>query len=210
MTQEDRLSRLERRLEEVERKQIPRKADLDHLKWSVTKRAEIEASLYALYGYVRHNPPQQLHTSMVLDHSIAAAFSLWRAVFLADKVRTPHSNHQAQENFLEKVVTTNAINFPDDQRNSAWTVSFYLENAKYRLRDGAVVASEFLDFQDRDPTMLLLQLKGTGEIRHTRYEWECIHLALAKIFNVIAPSAFVLPLVNPTSQQDASLFSDSE
>jgi hypothetical protein len=182
----------------------PSKLDLDHLKWAIERRADIQRTLHSLYGYVRTNRPQQLFTTILLDHCIAAAFSLWRAVFLADKVRTISSTHEAQERFLETVVTTNAINFPDDRRNSAWTVSFYLENAKHRLSQGATIASRHLDLQDYHGVIGLLRQSGT-DVPMTRYEWECAHLALRSLFNVIAPAAFTLELIQPSSPEQSPL-----
>jgi len=181
--------------------------DLNHLNWAVEQRAEIQRTLLALYGYVRYNEPRQIPTTLLTDHCIAAAFSLWRAVFLADKVRTVFSAHEAQTNFLETVVTTNAINFPDDRRNSAWSVSFYLENAKHRLQQGAELAQEHLGFDGLNNVLLLIRLRGTGEVSYTRYEWECVHLALRTVFNIIAPADFKLTLVNPASPERSPLFS---
>jgi hypothetical protein len=182
----------------------PPKPDLDHLKWAIERRADIQRTLHALYSYVRTNQPQQLFTTVLLDHCIAAAFSLWRAVFLADKVRTISSTHEAQEQFLETVVTTNAINFPDDRKNSAWTVSFYLENAKHRLSRGAIIASRNLGLQDEDGVISLLRSSGT-DVAMTRYEWECAHLALRTLFNVITPAAFTLELIQPSSPEQSPL-----
>lgn len=184
---------------------MPDQPDLNHLKWAVEQRVEIQRTLLALYGYVRHTTPSHLYTTLLLDHCIAASFSLWRAVFLADKARTLTSTREAQINFLETVVTTNAINFPDDRRNSAWSVSFYLENAKHRLAGATSIAGEYLDLDDTSRVTLLLNLRGTSDTATTRYEWECVHLATRILFNLIAPQAFTLPEVPPSSSEDSPL-----
>jgi hypothetical protein len=122
---------------------------------------------------------------MLLDHCIAAAFSLWRAVFLAEIVRNYDTIEKAQEEFLASVISTNAITFGDDRRNSAWTVSFYLENAKHRLHAANHIISHHLPMLATQEIQPLLSLKGENDISHTRYEWECVHCALRAIIRVI-------------------------
>jgi hypothetical protein len=126
---------------------------------------------------------------MLLDHCIAAAFSLWRAVFLTEIVRNYETTEKAQEEFLASVISTNAITFGDDRRNSAWTVSFYLENAKHRLLGAhSIIAHHRPDVASKE-ILPLLRLKGENDIAHTRYEWECIHCAFRITVRVIDPSS---------------------
>jgi hypothetical protein len=82
------------------------------------------AHIAGSYKFVRDYPPRKLDhdARYLLDLLIGAAFSLWRAVFLAETVRDVVEIHRSQETFLQKVITDNAINFADDRDNRAWTV----------------------------------------------------------------------------------------
>jgi hypothetical protein len=123
----------------------------------------------------------------LLDHLIGAAFSLWRAVFLADTFRDDIQIHQSQEAFLLKVITDNAILFADDKANRHWTVEYYLENAKFRLARAITYADTYKSTRLTEPLMPYLRLRGTHGAELTRYEWESAHYALRELFKVIAP-----------------------
>jgi len=174
--------------------------DIRHLTWVIDQRAKIQHTLLALYEYVQKNVPE--HRDWVkpslLDDLIAAAFSLWRAVFLAQNVRTVESIHASQKDFLASVIANNAIGFSDDKRNSAWTVSFYLENAKHRVMAAYHVAAHHLKDKSLDHVLPLVRLKGTDDISLTRYEWESIHMAIRTIFKVLNPASN-LPIEKPTT-----------
>jgi hypothetical protein len=111
------------------------KPDPRHLAWAIEQRAEIQRTLLALYEFVRCHPASAIDTwdKYLLDSLVGAAFSLWRAAFLAETLREDAKIHESQEAFLEKLITDNSITFGDDKINRHWTVGYYLENAKYRL-----------------------------------------------------------------------------
>jgi hypothetical protein len=91
-----------------------KKPDVEHLRWAVNQRAEIQRTLLALYEYVRKTPSKTGYAEprvYLLDNLIGAAFSLWRAVFLAEIYRTDETIHQSQEAFLAKVISDNSITF---------------------------------------------------------------------------------------------------
>jgi hypothetical protein len=169
------------------------KPDIAHLEWAIDHRAKIQHTLLALYEYVRRAAP--FHTNpiindLLLDHLIAAAFSLWRAIFLIERARSEETVHHAQEKFLATVVSANAITFSDDRTNSAWSFTYYLENAKHRIVAAQQLvlhhpsdASKAVDLQQ---IIRLVRLRG-GEVSHMRYEWECAHTALRMLFTVLEP-----------------------
>ena len=177
----------------------PERPDFGHLAWAVNQRAEIQRTLLALYEFVcRHRPPQNGAQKYVPGYLIGAAFSLWRAVFLADTFRDDVSVHGSQEQFLKKVITDNTIGFNDDRQNRHWTVGYYLENAKIRLSQAATFieahANAFglkLNPGVLAETMPLLQLSGTMGVELTRYEWESAHYALRRLFRIIEPDASI-------------------
>jgi len=65
----------------------------------------------------------------------AIAFSLWRAVFLADRRGTTEAKMADAKDFVEKMLTDNAIAFTQDRTAREWTFSYYTDNAWYRLKD---------------------------------------------------------------------------
>jgi hypothetical protein len=178
---------------------MPDKPNILHLRWTIDQRAKIQHTLLALYEYVRLNAPERRDwvKPSLLDDLIAAAFSLWRAVFLAENIRTPESIHKSQEDFLASVIATNTIGFSDDKRNSAWTVSFYLENAKHRVAAAHQVAAHHMKNKSLEQVLPRIRLKGTNDVGLTRYEWESIHMALRIILKVLNPE-FNLPIDEPT------------
>jgi hypothetical protein len=174
------------------------KPDLEHLEWAIDQRAKIQHTLLALYKFVRDNSPDQLDLvkRSLLDDLIAAAFSLWRAVFLAESNREWTSIHKGQEDFLARVITNNAINYLDDKRNRAWTVSYYLENAKHRLRSAHHNADHHMPQETLSRVPPLLNVKGTDKASLTRYEWESVHMALRIILKILYPH-LTLPVESP-------------
>jgi len=175
------------------------KPDLEHLEWAIDQRGKIQHTLLALYKFVRNNSPDQLdlERKSLLDDLIAAAFSLWRAVFLAESKREWTSIHKGQEEFLASVITNNAINYSDDKRHLAWTVSYYLENAKHRIRSAHHNATNNMPHDETLSTILsLINVKGTRKASLTRYEWESVHMALRIMLKILAPH-MTLPIDRP-------------
>jgi len=180
------------------------KPDLGHLAWALDQRVEIQRTLLELYEFVRANTPDELRITssgkydfvkpMLLDHLIAAGFSLWRAIFLSESDRDFIAIHRSQEKFLESVLTNNAITFADDKNNRAWTVSYYLENAKHRLAAAQGLAEHYLKDTRRDKILPLLRLVGTRYVEVTRYEWECVHAAMRIILKILNPNSHLPPL----------------
>jgi hypothetical protein len=129
-----------------------KKPDIEHLRWAVNQRAEIQHTLLALYEYVRrtHSKAGYADTKVyLLDHLIGAAFSLWRAVFLAETYRTDEGIRESQETFLAKVISDNSITFGDDKINRAWTVGYYLDDAKLRIERASAYADHNLKTDTR-------------------------------------------------------------
>src|ERR1700691_2862086 len=112
------------------------KPDLDHLKWAIDKRADIQRTLLALYTYVRCRPVKNIKPIDVdlLDDIVGAASPLWRAVLLVDTLRDETIVHDSQENFLAKVISDNRITFTDMRINRHCAIGYYLEHSKLRLK----------------------------------------------------------------------------
>jgi hypothetical protein len=127
--------------------------DVEHLEWAIDQRAKIQHTLLALYVYVRDTEPEEswVYTEAIVNSLIAASFSLWRAVFLAEQTRTDASVRQAQRDFLATVISTNAVTFSDDRRNSAWSLGFYMDTASQRVWSAIALTETHIEhFSSRD------------------------------------------------------------
>jgi hypothetical protein len=68
--------------------------------------------------------------SQVAQNLVAVCFSLWRAAFLADKTGTRHAVLQDARTFSGKMLTDNAITYPQDRSAREWTFNYYMNGAK--------------------------------------------------------------------------------
>src|SRR5262245_54395068 len=117
--------------------------DHHQISWAIEARAQSQRLLLALrdFGQVKGYDKPDLNVkasqeSRTWSSLVGAAFSLWRAAFLA-KVPTPTwggALHSAQQ-LLDDVLATNAIAFSTEHRLLGWTAGYYLNNAKLRLED---------------------------------------------------------------------------
>jgi hypothetical protein len=113
-----------------------------------------------------------------MDDFIASAFSLWRAVFLAEIDRDWESVSKGQRDFLAKVIADNAISYTDDKSTRAWSVAYYLDNAKFRL-DGPSQ-----DLFGESPGLTYQHTKH-GPASATRDEWDRVHDHLRVLINMV-------------------------
>jgi hypothetical protein len=172
------------------------KIDQIHLSWAIRSRAEIQHTLLALYQCIHHHPADKssFEYQHTLDHLIGAAFSLWRAAFLADVHRDDVTVQESQKRFLAKVLADNAITFADDKANSHWSVGYYLENAKLRLSLSVNFSDNYYKTKLNPVLMPFLRLKGYRGKELTRYEWESAHYVLRELLQVICPDTNAKPV----------------
>jgi hypothetical protein len=153
----------------------------EHLKWLVERRADVQHTLLALYEHVSRCSDQD----DLIDDLIASAFSLWRAVFLAEIDRDWNSVNKGQRDFLAKVIADNAISYADDKSTRAWSVAYYLDNAKFRL-DGPSQ-----DLFGESPRLAFVHT-AHGAASVTRNEWDCVHDYLRVLINKICQTSLEL------------------
>jgi hypothetical protein len=149
-------------------------SNIDHMKWLVERRTDIQQTLLSLYEYVSRSRDVDDH----VDDLIASAFSLWRAVFLAEIDRDWNSVRKGQRDFLAKVIADNAISYADDKSTRAWSVAYYLDNAKFRL-DGPSQ-----DLFGESPG-LTFKHTAHGAASATRNEWDRVHDYLRVLINKV-------------------------
>ena len=106
-----------------------------HLEWLVKSRAANQLAALKLFKLLEKYPDKMKskELSHIAQNLVAVCFSLWRAAFLADKVGTRHAVLEDARAFLGKMLTDNAITYPQDRGAREWTFNYYMNNAKDNL-----------------------------------------------------------------------------
>ena len=109
----------------------------DHLSWLIQRRHENQLRNLQLFGMFDLYKQKLIlkEFSLATQSLVAVGFSLWRAVFLADKNFDIGASLADAEVFLGKVLVDNAITYPQDRNARDWTFNYYIGNAKMRLED---------------------------------------------------------------------------
>jgi hypothetical protein len=127
----------------------------------------VSLQLYELIKDRTDNLPA-LGLSREVQELVGVSFSLWRAVFLADRAEDEtRSEHAAT--FLAKMLTDNAIAFTQDRENREWTFNYYLDNAFFRLEQ-----------LGKDWTGTTALEPPATEVRTRRRRWNFLHNAFKK------------------------------
>jgi hypothetical protein len=106
-----------------------------HLAWLVQGRYDTQRTSTKLYALIAENPTLiKLERYSIPAQTLAAiAFSLWRAVFLADKTGELGAALVDAYEFLEKMIKDNAIGYPQERGVLEWTFNYYVFNATHRF-----------------------------------------------------------------------------
>jgi hypothetical protein len=107
----------------------------EHLKWVIEGRARNQTASLKLYSMMLDYKEQIRKKKLATDAQDLAAvcFSLWRAVFLADRTGKLQNKMTDVEHFVAKMLTDNAIAFAQDRGAREWTFNYYIDNALFRL-----------------------------------------------------------------------------
>jgi hypothetical protein len=135
----------------------------NQLEWQIDRRAKIQGLLFEMHAFLeRHaefpndeTDPDYWHA---MKRMVAIAFSLWRSAFLTNGSGDRKKIYKNTKDFIYKVLTHNAITFADDHSLSELTISYYNNNARYRLE------RMFLHNED------LLQIPSLQRIDYLRQE----------------------------------------
>jgi hypothetical protein len=116
------------------RRSTPSKTDNltpEHLGWLVESRASNQRAALTLFKLIEKHPEKNRSKEFLqrTQTLVAACFSLWRAAFLADKTGKRHAVLADAKAFLGKMLTDNAINYPQDRSAREWTFNYYVKNA---------------------------------------------------------------------------------
>lgn len=115
----------------------PPPAPFDELAWLIRGRFKIQKQLRRIlflmeeYKIPYHNDDYSQSVSSLLH---AAAFSLWRSVFLTHLPQERKENLIKAEKYIKKTLETNMITYTDDSNLQGWAFAYYQNNAYLRLQ----------------------------------------------------------------------------
>src|SRR6266446_3448211 len=152
-----------------------------YLRWLVPSRSNIQNLLLEMQVFLQEHREAidaDPDARSVFALLIGTAFSLWRAVFLADSARDWKSILDDADRFLDTLIRDNTILYRDDK--NAWSVGYYLNNGRYRLYR---ISEKMPDEQLRK---LIDQIKSSGvDEVSARGAWQLSYDALRLAFDLV-------------------------
>jgi hypothetical protein len=112
----------------------PLKATAKNIQWQIRAREQIQQLMLRLWVLLKEN--QQFANRQDFYQIVRmaqTAYSLWRAAFLTNVRNNENEILDRSRDFLERILTTNAIGFQDELGRNDFAVVYYNNNAKYRL-----------------------------------------------------------------------------
>jgi hypothetical protein len=149
---------------------MAKKAKLSHLEWLVKCRSRNQQTSLALFKLMKKHAAylKKRHThSLAAIGLVAVSFSLWRAVFLADRTDSEEEHFNHALSFLETLIGDNAIGYSHDKHAREWTFNYYTNNALHRLK----TISTF-------PEKILPEFDFTSRVMEPRDFWEYLQKSL--------------------------------
>jgi hypothetical protein len=142
----------------------------EHLKWVIEGRAKNQTASLNLYALMLDYKEQirKKKLATAAQDLAAVCFSLWRAVFLADRTGKLQAKMMDVENFVAKMLTDNAIAFAQDRSAREWTFNYYIDNALFRLEK----------LQEYWPDLKKMSLKPSN--RTPRKRWDRLQIAFER------------------------------
>jgi hypothetical protein len=120
----------------------------EHLTWLVESRYANQRAAVRLFNmFETHSTKvRSKGSSTTSQRMVSVCFSLWRAAFLSDKTGKRSAVVDDAKTFLGKMLTDNAITYPQDRSTREWTFNYYIVNAESVLLKLAV---DWKDIQDK-------------------------------------------------------------
>jgi hypothetical protein len=110
------------------------KPEYQNIQWQISARERIQKLILREWELLKKQQQRfERHDFYQIMRLIQVAYSLWRSAFLTNVPNNRQIILKRAEEFLERILTTNAIGFNDEFSNSHFTVAYYNNNAKYRL-----------------------------------------------------------------------------
>jgi hypothetical protein len=141
------------------------------VEWLIEQRSRIQAEAAKLLCLLQPNITKfqtDRNLEDVAGLMLGAAFSLWRAIFLASSRPTPTENMIGMGiEFLTKVLRDNSISYMDEKRMREWSFGYYLNSARFRLLRVAEIQCRPVENREYE------WLKGTYQAgANVEEEWE--------------------------------------
>ncbi len=141
----------------------------ENLEWLVERRSENQRQLLELYRlYCTHGDLLKVES----EHEVrarggrlfSAAFSLWRAVFLADRNPDVGARVDQIKWFLGRLVADNAISYPQDKYATQWSLLYYLYYAQMILESDTLPHSK--EFREKYAATIELGTRKCWDLCH--------------------------------------------
>jgi hypothetical protein len=152
-----------------------------YLRWLVPSRSNIQNLLLELHVFLqehRNALDADPDSRSVFGLLVGSAFSLWRAVFLADSARDWKSILNDADRFLDTLIRDKTVLFRDDK--NAWSVGYYLNNGRYRLYR----ISEKMPDEQLGKLIDQIKRSGVDEVS-ARSAWQLSYEALRLAFELV-------------------------
>lgn len=143
----------------------------EHLSWLVENRSRNQRATLNLFLVIeghRQRIDDNVRYTAIAQHLAGIAFSLWRAVFLSDFGDDGSEQLSDAAKFLGTLIAHNAIAYPQDRIARGWSFPYYLDNARYRLKD--LADTEPLLFTQDDIEQTTITAKGDWSNAQTMLE----------------------------------------
>ena len=118
-----------------------------NLDWLVESRNSIQALMLKILRILEARECEEDHldvSMLAVSHlMVAAAYSLWRAVFLGHVTLDERDIADSAKNFLLTLIEDNAIGYPQERKMREWTFGYYTNNARFRIGEIAHRSSAF-------------------------------------------------------------------
>ena len=107
----------------------------DHFRWLVENRHRNQTCSLQLRLLLRDHEKRwkTRQLSPIAQELVSVSFSLWRAVFLADKTGKRSAVFDHGFKFLERVIEDNAISYVQDKAMREWSFNYYTRAARFSL-----------------------------------------------------------------------------
>ncbi len=108
---------------------------IEHLAWLIQSRSKNQTACLNLFKLFESHPELVKNTEFRGDSQtlVTVGCSLWRAGFLADKTGDREAVFEDAKAFLARILTDNAVNYPQDRSSREWTFNYYAINANNGL-----------------------------------------------------------------------------
>ena len=160
------------------------KSEIEDMEWVVKHRSKVQELLFEIYKRsIRSGNGKK--EAAILQLLVGIAYSLWRAVFLADTLREPKDVSKNAKAFLRLLIKDNAIAYSQESNNRQWTVGYYLNNAYFRLQIAHAKLKQKTALGNAVNEFIHKQESHNEPAHALQQQWETAYEASIEIFNVL-------------------------